>query len=160
MLHPNDDNATARSIRRGNCTAKEPCADLLLPQLCLIEGGLRQITVDIVVHFLACHERRIQHLYGRLWHRAQGKPRSDSIGSEHTRHIRCRRNDGIRAHRRTKRARQIIRPADVSRKETDSMPPLLVKNDHGGVVQFAADTGGKRTHDNPRRHDTDECIIA
>ena len=40
------------------------------------------------------------------------------------------------------------------------MPSLLVKDKHGRVVQFTADTGGKRAHDNPRRHDTDECIIA
>ena len=40
------------------------------------------------------------------------------------------------------------------------MPPLLVKDDHGRVVQFTADTRRKRAHNNPRRHDTDKCIIA
>ena len=48
----------------------------------------------------------------------------------------------------------------MPRDETDAVPPSLIEDEHSGVIQLALHIGRKHTHNNPRRHHADECIIA
>ena len=40
------------------------------------------------------------------------------------------------------------------------MPPRLIEDEYGGIVQLALDTRRKHAHDDPRRHHADHGVIA
>ena len=125
----------------------------------LVKARTREILINYIANRLIVKHGAVESLDLLLRRGAQRKTRSGDIDGKLLLHVRCRRDDGICAERRRKLARQFIRAANVTRKQTDDMLRLLVEHENGRIFQLALQRTRNHAHGNSRRHDENKRVI-
>ena len=71
-----------------------------------------------------------------------------AVHGKHAVHIRCGGNNQVRATEIAQHARQVVRAAQVSRKQRDAILAHFIKHNNGGIVFLVLNQGGYRAHGN------------
>ena len=105
-------------------------------------------------------QRAIDRDNGIMRRRRESQAPCHGIRREHTLDIRRRRDDSIAAERQGQLPREHIRAADMTGKQADDMARALIEHEHRRIDELPPQERGHRAHDDSRRHEKDQRIIA